>query len=187
MKLSVVLVLLLVVPALAHAAEQNYMTVELLEDGSAHVTLESKNPRNLGELRALIEDPNIKSIYQGSLSSIFGEIENLDVRASSDSIIIEFDCKMAGRKGKEWVINKIDFEGELDPVSTLEVELPTGSKLKTAEPWPAEISENVLTWHDVNYIPGMTYGRGGSHRPALLVLIVVITAAGTLFALKRKS
>ncbi len=174
-------------PALAHAAEQNYMTVELLEDGSAHVALESKNPRNLEELKSIIRDPNIKSIYQGSLSSIFREIENLDMRASSDSIIIEFDCKMAGRDGKDWVINKIDFEGELNPVSTLEVELPTGSKLKTADPRPAEISGNVLIWHDISYIPGMTYGSAGFPWPALLVLIVIITAAGTLFALKRKS
>lgn len=62
------------------AQEQTHMTIQLTDDGSAHIVLESKTQPKIDELRSIINKPSIKTIYTEKLSSVFKNLENLNIQ-----------------------------------------------------------------------------------------------------------
>ncbi len=188
--LSLLLFTLVFPAASGQSGERTVITIELSEDDSAHVTLEVIDARGLDELRPIITDPSIAATYKEQLIPIFGEVEGLEISIKSSSMVMEFDSNLAEKGGGKLVVDRVDFNGRLSPVSIYKMVLPGGYKLLDADPNPAEVEGNVLYWHDVDYVPGMVVKksslRGIIMGIAIIVLVVVLLAKrNTLLAKMR--
>jgi len=173
----------------ARAEEETEMLMELTEEGPAHVTLEIINPNNIEELKSIITEPAIKGVYLESFTSVFGEVQDFEISASSSSIVMEFDTTLAQEEAGVWVVDRTDFDGRLNPITELKVVLPEGYNLKEADPQPDEIREGYLLWRDADYIPGMAYERGSSPIRQLVtgLLIITLLIVAIMFKNRRKS
>lgn len=180
----VFLLFILLFPALSHAQEQTEMSIQFATDGSAHVLLESKAPPKFEELKKIINETRVKNIYHETLSSIFKDIKNLNIRTEQQSLIVEFDCKLAEEREGEWIIKRIDFAGALNPV-TLRIKIPEGFEVVNTDPLPAQVSEGTLVWQDANFIPSLSYKRAYPIK-SLFVAILVLGIISILLIKKFK-
>lgn len=150
--------LLLISTASALTDEKVEMYIEL-NDGSDHVTILTANPSGLQELKNIINEPTIRSIYRERLTSVFGDIENLNIFIEGENFIIEFDCVLTRQEDGKWVVERADFDGVLGPASTLKIVLPEGYELVDADTTPHEIKKGRIIWNDLEYVPALTYGK----------------------------
>lgn len=145
---------LLLGPAVAVAQQNNELTIKLAEKGEAHVIIEVESPEDFDEVRGVLGEERVKDIYGQRLSSVFGEVANLSIRAEYQSILIEFDSRLAVEDVDGiWNIDWIGFRGDLDNVSTLNVVLPSDAKLVDSYPSPDRVTAGALTWSNVDFIP----------------------------------
>lgn len=150
-----ILLLVLAFIPLAHAAEDVAISIELKDTGAAHVIIES-HLQGGEDVKGLLREPAIKEIYRERLFSVFGEINDLDLRVVADSLVIEFDSSLAV-KNDVWTTIAANFSGVLTTPLTLTVKLPENMELVSAVPPPVEISDVTLTWNTVDSLPLVTY------------------------------
>lgn len=184
------MLLLFTSPAYASPGERVEMTIRLQDNGTAHVTIASMNPPNFEDLRGIINEPKVVTIYQERLSQIFNDMTNLRLYTKDRSVVIEFDCRLGEKKEGVWTIQRVDFKGILDPASVLRIELPAGTKTIKTNPLSSETREGYLTWNDADFIPHVKYieetssSKSSSFKYALIILLVLIAV---LIVKKRTS
>ena len=177
MKKIIFVLLIFIIPS-AFAQEEITLQIDLLDTGQAHIKIVSQNPESFDELKSLITNPSVKSIYEDQLSSIFGDIRNLDIYTGKKSLIIEFDSALANNQDNVWYVPRKDFEGMIKSPSTLSVSLPGGYALIKTLPEPAKKTVSNATWDDVDFIPEITYGKKKtSWRWVVLAVLVVFLIA----------
>jgi hypothetical protein len=179
------LALLLLAASPSAAQEQTEMTLALAHDGSAHVTILSKDVPNPEDLKTVIRQPKIKGIYEERFSALFGPVENLTLVLEGSDLRIEFDApSIATEQENEWIIEGKEFKGKMAPVAVLRVELPEGAKWTFVEPEPDEGASDPLTWHNADFLPAVSYEEGRSLR--LPVLLALLALAAIVFLSKRR-
>ena len=194
------LLLILISPAYATSGEQSEMTISLRDDGSANVKLVSINPQNFDELKSIINDPKVVSIYQGQISQIFKEVSNLRLYTKDRTMIVEFKCKIANLQEEVWKIEKTDFNGILNTMSILKINLPESTNMLNTNPVSSEIQDGQLVWNNVDFIPHVEYVKmiqenknieekpnNKNHTSKYLLIALIFVIAATLIVKKRSS
>lgn len=182
-------ILLLLIYAPLASAQASEMLIRVDENAAAHITISIENPPNIAELRTIVTEPRVHEIYREQLSSVFGSVENLDLSVDSGVFVVEFDSPIGSESNGRRVIERIDFNGKIDAVSTLDIALPQETVFVDSEPAPDKISENLLEWHDVDFIPQVRYKKLDAlprNWLAAVVIVLLILAVGYFIWKKRR-
>lgn len=162
------------------SAQTSYMTIYITEDAPAHITITVRDSENIAELRGIIKEPSILSIYREQLGLVFGTVENLELSVDSGVFIVEFDSPIATSENGVLTIGRRDFNGRIDTVSTLKI-IILDYALVDSDPAPDKVSENAFEWHGVDFIPQVRYRKQDTFpskglAAAIVVLFVLATA-----------
>lgn len=179
-------VILLLNPLTVFAQQSTAMGINLSYAGTAHITIEVKNPEKIEELKSILNEPAIKDIYSQRLSAVFGELKNLKLYAETQSFIIEFDSKIAEQKEGKWIVDKKEFQGNIDKISILKVVLPEDAKLVGANPEPDRISENVLIWNNIDFTPEISYEKSSPAAYKILPVAILLVLSAVAFKKLKK-
>jgi hypothetical protein len=186
------LVVLTAVLLSAHlvVAQTSEMSIEISENALAHFRITIENPPNLAELRSITNEMAIHHIYRQQLGNVFGDVENLELNIESNRFVIEFDSPIVKVENNGRIIDKRDFNDKLDTMSKLRISLPKDSTLKGSDTPPDTISENVLEWDNVDFIPQVRYKKHDTRLrrelTVVIIILLILVAVGYFRQKKRK-
>lgn len=163
------LVVLLCSPLVS--AQTSEMSIKIDGDEHSHITITVENPPNIAELRSIINEPKVREIYQQQIGNVFEDVENLGLSVDSGVFVVEFDSSISEVDNDGWLIERRDFQGNIEAVSKLKIVLPPDMVLADSNPSPDRSSENVFEWDGVDFIPEVRYERA----PALIEKEVEVT------------
>lgn len=144
-------------------AQTSEMSIKIDENNaSAHIWITVENPSNIAELRSIVNEPRIHDIYRQQLGKVFDNVENLELSVETGVFVVEFDSSISKADEGGWLIERRDFQGNIDRVSTLKIVLPPDTVLLDSNPSPDKISENMLGWDDVDFIPEIRYEKAAA-------------------------
>lgn len=148
---------LLFISPMVHGAN-SVMRIELSMNAPMHFTIRVEDPPNLTELQGIVDEPRIRGIYEERLGMVFDSVENLVLSVESRVFLVDFDAQIAAAEDGVWVIRRRDFNDGIDSVSRLRIVLQD-FELVGADPAPDRVSEDVLEWDNMDFVPEIRFKR----------------------------
>jgi hypothetical protein len=185
MKIRLLLFVLLYLPAVVSAAEMR-LFVEMLDGGSAYLTIETVEPENFEEIKKILPNPFVQSAIGQRVAALFcQEVYDFAVSAVARSIYVDVECTIANRRGNVWEIEGKNLSGETAPFY-LEIELPKGYSLVAADPEPDVSSGQVLRWERVDFIPHVVYKKSILPLRVFLASLAVLILVALFYGSKKR-